>query len=165
MQPDLTWSTKPFSKLSTDELFDILKLRVDVFVVEQACYYPELDEHDRHPETLHFFAYINEKDNEAQPSNPIAAYLRILPKGTSYDNYISMGRVVVSPAYRGYKLGHLLLKKALEVCKTNFPGQSIKISAQEHLEAYYQQYGFVTVSDMYLEDNIPHISMLYKVEQ
>ncbi len=162
MQTALTWCTKPFSELSTNELFDILKLRVDVFVVEQACYYPELDEHDRHPETLHFFAYNKEECNKSDSSHKIAAYLRILPKGTSYNDYISMGRVVVSPNSRGSKLGHSLLDKALKVCASSFPRQDIKISAQEHLEAYYQQYDFVTASDMYLEDNIPHISMIRK---
>ena len=152
------WHTKGFSALSTNELYDILKLRIDVFVVEQTCYYPEIDGHDNHPETLHYFAYKNNSTNNA--SNTLAAYLRILPKGTSYDNYISMGRVVVAQEFRGEKLGHLLLKNALDVCKKDFPHQTIKISAQEHLEKYYQGYGFVRSSDMYLEDNIPHIAML-----
>jgi ElaA protein len=162
IQHDLTWFTKPFSSLTTHEFFNILKLRIDVFVVEQTCYYPELDEYDRHPDTLHFFAYNHKKNKKPNESNEIAAYLRILPKGTSYKNDISIGRVVIAPSYRGKKLGHQLLKKSLEVCNINFPNQSIKISAQEHLEAYYQQHNFISVSDMYLEDNIPHISMLYQ---
>lgn len=162
IQLNLTWFTKHFSALTMNEFFDILKLRIDVFVVEQTCFYPELDEYDRHPDTLHFFAYSDEKKDGSHPNNDIVAYLRILPKGTSYDEHISIGRVVISPLYRGHKLGHQLLKKSLEKCTTHFPNQSIKISAQEHLEAYYLQYNFVTVSDMYLEDNIPHISMLYQ---
>jgi len=165
MQSELIWCVKPFSSLSTNELFDILKLRVDVFVVEQTCYYPELDEHDRHPDTLHFFAHTNETSIQADNHHNIAAYLRILPKGTTYKDYISIGRVVVSPSYRGIKLGHTLLEKALEVCNSHFPNQNIKISAQEHLEEYYKQYNFIRVSDMYLEDNIPHISMVRKVSK
>lgn len=153
---DLLWFTKNFDSLSTSEFFDILKLRIDVFVVEQTCYYPELDAHDKNPNTLHYYAYSTSENKE------IAAYLRILPKGTTYKDYISIGRVVVAPSYRGIKLGHSLLKNALDVCNKHFPNQSIKISAQEHLEAYYQHYGFVTVSEMYLEDNIPHISMVKK---
>lgn len=153
-QQDFSWQTKKFDALSTIEFFDILKLRIDVFVVEQTCFYPELDEHDKNPNTLHYYAYSNKQKNE------IAAYLRILPKETTYQDYISIGRVVVSPSYRGLKLGHTLLQNALEVCNKHFPNESIKISAQEHLEGYYKQYGFVKVSDMYLEDNIPHISML-----
>jgi len=153
MSQHLTWYTKSFSSLTTNELYDILKLRIDVFVVEQKCYYPEIDEHDKHPETLHVFAYTN---------NTIAAYLRILPKGTSYNNYISLGRVVVAPASRKLKLGHLLMEKALTTCKQHFSKQNIKISAQEHLEKYYQTHGFTRDSAMYLEDNIPHISMLKK---
>lgn len=155
MSDNYQWYTNGFSTLTTHELYDIFKLRIDVFVVEQTCYYPDIDEHDKHSETLHLCAY---GDNNA--SNTLAAYLRILSKGTSYKDHISIGRVVVAPTFRGKKLGHLLLKKALEICNKIFPQQSIKISAQAHLEAYYQGYGFVRVSELYLEDNIPHISML-----
>ena len=158
MSDNYQWHTKSFATLTTNQLYDIFKLRIDVFVVEQTCYYPDIDEHDKHPETLHFFAYV--KSNIDDSSTTLAAYLRILPKGTSYKNYISIGRVVVAPTCRGKKLGHQLLQKALDACNKHFPKQDIKISAQEHLEKYYQGYGFVRISDMYLEDNIPHISML-----
>lgn len=158
MQPELMWDKKTFTSLTTNELYDILKLRIDIFVVEQACYYPDLDEHDRHSDTVHLFAYsLNEIKHN---NNVIAAYLRILPKDTIYTDYISIGRVVIAPEYRGQKLGHLLMKKALKACEENFPGESIKISAQAHLENYYQAYGFNRISDIYLEDNIPHIAML-----
>ena len=146
------WQHKNFSSLSTDQLYDILKLRVDIFVVEQCCYYHELDEYDRHQDTRHVFFYHNKK---------IQAYLRILPKGLSYEHYISIGRVAIVGSARGKNLGHQLIEQGISVCQHFHPDQSIKISAQQHLEKFYQQHNFRTVSKMYLEDNIPHISMLF----
>lgn len=148
---DINWKNKNFSQLSTNELYDLLKLRIDIFVVEQACYYPDLDEHDRHPETQHLFCYQN---------GSMTAYLRILPKGLTYPDNISIGRVVIAPSARGKGLGHQLMQVALTQCLQHFPEDTIKISAQEHLEKYYNQHGFVRVSERYLEDGIPHISML-----
>lgn len=147
----INWSVKTFSELSTDELYDLLKLRVDVFVVEQTCYYPELDELDRHPETRHLLAYQN---------NNLVGYLRVLPKATSYPEYISIGRVAIAKMARGSGLGHQLMKRGLSICQHNFADQSIKISAQLYLEAFYQSHGFDTVSEMYLEDGIEHIAMI-----
>ncbi len=152
MMNDLSWQIKTFKQLSTDELYDILKLRVDIFVVEQTCYYPELDEHDRHPNTQHVFLY---KDKVLQ------AYLRVLPTGLTYDNYVSIGRVAIAQGARGCGLAHQLITQGLAVCKQTFPDHEIKISAQQHLEKLYQDHGFSTTSAMYLEDNIPHIAMLY----
>ncbi len=151
MSSTVTWQVKTFNQLTLNELYDALKLRIDVFVVEQTCFYPDLDDLDRHPQTLHLFNYSE---------NKLASYLRILPKGLSYDDYPSIGRVIIAPHARGTGLGHKLMAKALEVCQQYFPAQQIKISAQEHLEKYYNQHGFNRVSDMYLEDGTPHISML-----
>ena len=153
MTLNIDWQVKAFSELSTDQLYDALKLRIDVFVVEQTCYYPDLDDCDRNKDTLHLLGYDNEQ---------LVAYLRILPKGETYPDYISIGRVATRADYRGKGIGHPLMIKALAVCEQAFTGQSIKISAQQHLEKYYQQHNFVTVSDMYLEDDIPHIAMLLK---
>ena len=147
----ITWQVKTFAQLTTNELYDTLKLRIDVFVVEQTCYYPDLDDKDRHPETLHLFCYKNDE---------VAAYLRILPKRISYENYPSIGRVVISANARGTGLGHELMEQALKTCENKFPAQDIKISAQEHLEKYYNKHGFIRVSEMYLEDDIPHIAMI-----
>lgn len=144
------WQSKTFNELTVDELYDILKLRIDVFVVEQCCFYPDIDDLDRDIQTKHLFSYVDGK---------IAAYLRVLAKGKSYEDYISIGRVIVAPQARGTGLGHDLIKEGLRVCEQNFAGQALKISAQQHLEKFYNEHGFVTVSDMYLEDNIPHISM------
>jgi len=150
----MNWHIKRFGELSTDELYDFLKLRIDVFVVEQTCFYPDLDDLDRHNETLHLFCYQNDK---------MAAYLRILAKGQSYDDYPSIGRVIIAPQARGKGFGHELMEKAIDACQEHFPSQDIKISAQEHLEKYYNKHNFVRVSDMYLEDDIPHIAMIKKM--
>lgn len=150
-----TWQIKHFNDLSLDQLYDLLKLRIDVFVVEQTCYYPDLDSNkdqlDRNKETLHLLGYQGEH---------IVAYLRILAKGQSYEDYISIGRVAITAEARGSGLGHELIQEALDLCQQYFPKQNIKISAQEHLVGYYQQHGFKQVSPMYLEDDIPHVSMV-----
>jgi len=149
----MQWQIKKFNELSTDELYDALKLRIDVFVVEQSCFYPDLDDLDRHSETLHLYCYQNDK---------MAAYLRILAKGQSYVEYPSIGRVIIAPHARGTGLGHSLMEEAIKACDNYFTKQDIKISAQEHLELYYKKHGFTRNSDMYLEDGIPHIAMIKK---
>jgi ElaA protein len=156
MSNNIQWQSKSFKELSLDELYDLLKLRIDVFVVEQTCFYPDLDNADRHIDTIHLIGY--DLCNNQTPK--LAGYLRILPKGETYDDYISIGRVATAESHRGQGLGHQLMQQALEACNQYFPQQKIKISAQEHLERYYNQYGFIKVSPMYLEDDIPHIAML-----
>jgi len=156
MSNTIQWKIKSFNELSVDELYDLLKLRIDVFVVEQTCFYPDLDNADRQANTLHLIGY----DSCESQSRNIAGYLRILPKGETYNDYISIGRVATAINFRGQGLGHQLMQQALLACNKYFPQQEIKISAQEHLEKYYNQYGFIKVSPMYLEDNIPHIAML-----
>lgn len=155
MNSKTTWQVKHFDELSLDQLYDLLKLRIDVFVVEQTCYYPDLDGDknllDRDKETLHVLGYQDDT---------LVAYLRILAKGQSYDDYISIGRVAIAEQARGTGLGHDLMIEALNICQQSFPKQNIKISAQEHLINYYQKHGFEQVSKMYLEDDIPHVAML-----
>ncbi len=150
-----TWHSKAFCELTTNQLYELLKLRVDVFVVEQTCYYPDLDSNDgcldRHSETQHLLGYHNDK---------LVAYLRILAKGQSYDDYVSIGRVAINQQARGVGLGHDLIKQALLLSEKAFPKQAIKISAQQHLSSFYAKHGFKPVSTMYLEDGIPHIAML-----
>ncbi|MFB0981591.1 MAG: GNAT family N-acetyltransferase [Alteromonadaceae bacterium] len=150
----INWQVKTFKALNIDELYEILKLRIDVFVVEQTCFYPDLDDIDRHKETIHLFCYIEGR---------IAGYLRILARGQSYDEYIAIGRVIIAEHARGTGLGHKLMTEALTVSQQYFPEQQIKMSAQEHLEIFYNRHGFERVSDMYLEDNIPHIAMLKRL--
>lgn len=147
----MEWRVKSFEQLSTHELYDFLKLRIDVFVVEQTCYYSDLDELDRHPETLHVMGYNN---------NQLFAYLRVLPKGTTYTDYVSIGRVIIAEQARGSGVSHELIKRGIDVCLEQMKTSTIKISAQEHLAKLYHQHGFEQVTPMYLEDGIPHIGML-----
>lgn len=146
----MQWHVKTFEQLSTNELYDILKLRIDVFVVEQTCYYPDLDDKDRAPGARHVFAY----DEQG-----LACYLRILPPGCSHKKMSSLGRVATSEHSRGTGIGHTLLTKGLEVLDEHWPSHVCHISAQSHLQAYYAKQGFAAVGDPYLEDNIPHMGM------
>lgn len=151
----INWKNKKFTQLYLDELYDLLKLRSDVFVVEQDCVYPDLDGDrdclDRHPETIHLLGYQDKQ---------LVAHLRILALGQSYPEYISIGRVVTAIHARGNGLGHELLAQGILLCQKHFPNESIKISAQEHLKGYYTKHGFEQVSEIYLEDGIPHIAMI-----
>ncbi len=149
----IVWEIKPFAGLCINELYDLLKLRVDVFVVEQNCVYPELDEKDRHPDTFHLSGRNGNRE--------LAAYLRILPPGLSFPQPC-IGRVVVLKKYRGQGLCRLMIKRAVDQADRNWPGMDIKISAQAYLESFYQSYGFKKVSEPYLEDGIPHLEMLLK---
>ncbi|MEF1291249.1 GNAT family N-acetyltransferase [Vibrio sp. M260118] len=145
----ITWQLKSFSQLTTHELYQLLKLRVDVFVVEQTCPYPELDNKDQQSGVHHLLGYQDET---------LIACARLLPKGLSYPS-VSIGRVATSETHRGGGLGHKLLEQALIECQSLWPNESIEIGAQEHLSAFYQKHGFVQTSEMYLEDDIPHIDM------
>jgi ElaA protein len=150
-QSKAEWQTLSFAQLDSHLLYQIMKLRVDVFIVEQNCPYPELDNKDHHSEVRHIIGMVN---------GDIAAYCRVLPTGLSY-SAPSIGRVIVAQAYRADKLGHELLRRAIESCETVWPNElEIKIGAQQHLKGYYQQHGFIRCSEMYLEDGIPHIDMV-----
>lgn len=145
----LNWQCLSFSQLTTTQLYQLLKLRVDVFVVEQTCPYPELDDKDQIEGVFHLLGY---KDQE------LVACARLLPKDVSYST-LSIGRVVTKQSARGNGLGHTLMTVALEQCHKLWPAQDITISAQQHLVDYYRQHGFEQTSEMYLEDDIPHVQM------
>ena len=131
---------------SAAELYTLLRLRVDVFVVEQACAYPELDGHDE--ACLHLRLLI---DGET------AAYARLWqPEGKPP----RIGRVLVAPAHRGKRLGEALMREAITACETHFPGEPIAISAQSYLEPFYRSLGFSPTSAEYVEDGIPHVDMI-----
>lgn len=146
----LQWQRKNFKQLNTRQLYEILKLRVNVFVVEQDCPYPDLDDKDTHPETIHLVAFSNET---------LIAYARLLPPGLSYPEP-SIGRILVKKEMRKKGIGSLLTNRAIDELKNTWPKQDIKISAQEHLQGFYENLGFDKVSNPYLEDNIPHIAMV-----
>lgn len=141
---------KEFDKLTTIELYEILKLRTEVFIVEQNCIYQDCDGKDQ--ESYHVF--IEEKDK-------IVAYLRILKKNISY-NEISIGRVLIEISNRGRGLARKLILKAIDFIENELNEKEIRISAQEYLLDFYKSIGFDVVSETYLEDGIAHVEMLYK---
>ena len=140
---------KSFTELTVTQLYDVLKLRSEIFVVEQNCVYLDADGKDE--KAIHLLGYVD---------NKLVAYARIFAPKVYFDN-ASIGRVVVAANYRKHGYGLQLVAKAIEVCKQLYPGD-ITISAQQYLERFYQSLGFRTVSDMYLEDDIPHIEMLHE---
>ncbi len=147
----LQCSKKTFSQLTAEALYEIMKLRIDVFVVEQECAYPELDESDCHSETKHLSGY--------DESSRLIAYTRILPPGLRFPE-VSLGRFVVRANSRRKGIGHQLLQVALKEISGCWPQNPIRISAQEYLQKFYAQYGFIRVSDVYSEDGIPHVEMV-----
>lgn len=143
----LQFKIKPFTELSTQELYDVLKLRIEVFIVEQNCIYQDIDSKDQ--KALHVLGYSG---------NDLAAYCRLFDAGNYFDN-ASIGRVIVSPKYRENKWGHDLMREAITGVATHFDKNQITISAQLYLKKFYESHGFVTTSETYLEDDIPHIQM------
>ena len=142
-----TVEIKDMGGFSAHELYALLKLRVDVFVVEQNCPYPELDGKDDH--ALHMML---------KRGDEIIAAARIFPPHDEVPAKI--GRVVVSPARRGERLGEALMREALKACAERFPDAPVFLSAQSHLQKFYASFGFRPVSDEYSEDGIPHVDML-----
>ena len=149
--PSLRWQACTFAQLDAATLYALLKLRSEVFVVEQQCVYLDPDGKDAHPDVVHVIGRADD--------GSIAAYLRILPAGLSYPQ-VSFGRVLTAPAYRGRGLGDPLVRVALAEIERRWPGSDVQIGAQAHLEHYYARHGFVRNSDNYLDDGIPHIDML-----
>jgi len=147
----MKWIIKKFNELTLDEFHNILQLRINVFVVEQNCPYPELDGKDKI--AYHFFAFAD--DNPSQ----IITYTRIFKPGDYYKNAV-IGRVVVHPDYRNEKLGHELIKRSINQIEDLFNTTKIKIGAQTYLKKFYEYHGFKKVGDSYIEDGIPHIYML-----
>ena len=134
--------------LSAPDFHAAMVQREAVFVVEQNCVYPDADGYDL--QCWHLLAW-----SDAQ----LAAYLRVTDPGSKYPEP-SLGRVLTAPAFRGQGLGKVLLTEALARCAATWPGQPNRIGAQQYLLTFYQGFGFAPVSEMYLEDNIPHIEML-----
>jgi ElaA protein len=138
---------KAFDDLTPHELYEIMRLRNEVFVLEQLCVYQDADNKDQRSHHLMI------KDNDK-----LIAYARLLPPGVSYPE-MSIGRVISSPEYRRKGAGRLLMQKAIEGCHELFGEGPIRIGAQLYLKKFYESFGFVQAGDMYLEDNIEHIEM------
>ncbi|WP_313191188.1 GNAT family N-acetyltransferase [Sphingobacterium sp.] len=144
----MDWRTKSFSELDALELYKILQLRINVFMLEQDCLYPECDDKD-----------LKGKHLFAMDQDTCVAYARLLPPDVSYPQCSSIGRVVVHADYRKHQYGQLLMNRAIEQIKKDYPDLPIRISAQEYLKRFYTGLGFQIESDVYLEDNIPHLEM------
>lgn len=145
----IEWICKHHRDLGKEQLYTLLKLRSDVFVVEQKCAYPDLDGQDLEGDTHHLMGWEDDQ---------LMAYLRLLdPESQGGD--VVIGRVVTAPAGRGKGLGHAMMEQALKQAEKHWPQVPIYLSAQAHLQGYYGRYGFVAVGEEYLEDDIPHIGM------
>lgn len=145
---NIVWNYKNFDELNTRELYAILQLRNQVFIVEQNCPYLDLDEKDF--KSFHLMGLID---------GQLAAYCRILPPSISFDE-ASIGRVISSGDFRGMGIGKELLKCSIEKVYSSFGKQPIKIGAQHYLKEFYESFGFQSCSDIYLEDGIPHLEMI-----
>lgn len=144
----IEWKIKSFEALTVNELYDILQLRSKIFVVEQNCPYLDLDGKDK--VALHLYGIFEGKT---------VAYTRLLKPGLSYNN-ASIGRVTVDSDYRDRKWGHELMEQSIVGILEHFGESQITIGAQLYLKKFYEKLGFVQTSEMYLEDDIPHIEMV-----
>ncbi|MBK8848320.1 MAG: GNAT family N-acetyltransferase [Bacteroidetes bacterium] len=145
----MKWNLKKFDELSIHELYAILQIRMQVFVLEQRCFYLDVDDVDK--ESLHLFA--TNSDGEIQ------AYARLIPAGVVYP-VPSFGRVLTRENMRGTGLGKLLVEKAIQTMEQEFGTSAIKISAQSQLEKFYNVYGFSTCGPEYLDAEMPHLPMM-----
>ena len=146
----VTFSCFPFEALNAFQLYEIMALRQEVFVVEQNCPYQDCDGKDL--ESWH----LQGRDD----SGKLVCYTRLLPAGVSYPGYISIGRVVSAPSARKTGIGKILMEKSIEKCIELFGNQAIKIGAQTYLLRFYEGFGFHSTGEEYLEDGIPHTKMV-----
>lgn len=140
--------TKLFEELTVEELYSLLQLRSEIFVVEQNCVYQDLDGKDQ--KALHVLGFKN---------NKVVAYTRIFKPG-DYFEYASIGRVIVAKNERQHGYGYDIMKASISAVKSHFNETSIKLSAQCYLKKFYNNLGFIEVGEEYLEDDIPHIAMI-----
>ena len=144
----IQWKIKSFDDLTVHELYDLLRLRSEIFVVEQNCVYLDLDGKDK--VALHLFGEFEGK---------IVAHARLFKAGITFEKS-SIGRVTVDANYRDRKWGHDLMREAIAGIKYHFGENQITIGAQLYLKKFYENHGFIQTSEMYLEDDIPHIEMI-----
>lgn len=153
MNMNLAWNFKSFEELTLPELYEILKLRVEVFIIEQQCFYQDLDGKDQKSHHLYL------KDEETEE---IIAYLRLVEPDISFPEP-SIGRVIVKENSRNQQLGSILMQKGIEIARIHYKSSTgIRISAQAHLQNFYQTLGFESEGEVYKEDDIDHIQMILK---
>lgn len=145
---NISHTLKSFQELSTDELYAILKLRSEVFVVEQNCPYQDMDYKDQ--KCFHLMVY---------DGDILAAYCRLLPARVSYEE-ISIGRVISAPSHRGTGMGKIVMQLGIRYCEELFGAGPIRIGAQVYAKPFYEALGFVAEGEEYLEDDIPHVEMV-----
>lgn len=150
----INWEVKSFEGLTNKELYSILQLRAEVFILEQNCPYQDMDGKD-------IFSFHLMGTDER---NHLIAYARLLPEDVSFKE-VSIGRVVTSPLARRMGAGVQLMQNALEVIEQKHGKVPIRIGAQLYLKKFYERFGFVKASEMYLEDGIEHIEMLRAWDQ
>lgn len=146
----MDWKIKRFDELTTEELYEILKSRYEVFTVGQRCLYQDCDDIDK--KSFHMFLREEER---------VVAYLRIVEPGVLYSE-ASIGRVMVLESYRNKGFAREMMNRAIEFIKTDMNQTKIKLSAQKYLVSFYESLGFRVISDVYLEVEIPHVKMEYK---
>ncbi len=144
----MNWTCVPFAELTVQQLHDVLRLRSEVFVVEQQCVFLEIDGLD--PLTWHLLGV----DDDGR----LLAYTRLIPPGVKAPDAL-IGRVVTSPAARGGGSGRVLMAESIARCEVLWPGHAITLHAQAHLERFYGSFGFAPSGEPYVEDGIPHIEM------
>lgn len=140
---------KSFQDLTVSELYEVLRLRQEIFVVEQNCPYQDADRKDYYSHHLMGFE-----------DGVLCCYTRLIPEGISYPGFVSIGRVVNSIETRGTGLGKTLMNESIHAVKELFPGYPIKIGAQAYLKRFYESLGFEDLNEPYLEDGIPHLIMV-----
>jgi ElaA protein len=145
---DLRWQVAGFDELERDELYALMRLRQQVFVVEQSCVYLDLDNLDQ--ASMHMLCWRQDE---------LLAYQRCLPPGLTFDES-ALGRIVVAPAGRGLQLGRELVQRGIDYNAQHWPNDGIQIGAQAHLADFYASLGFVISGDAYIEDGIPHLHMI-----
>lgn len=155
---ELKFKCVHFSELTVYELYAALALRQEVFMLEQNCLYLDADGKDLHG--YHLLVYADLLDENSEKQEQLVAYTRLLPKGIAYDNYASIGRVINASKVRGYGVGKKLMQESIRQMGLLFPNEPIKIGAQTYLLKFYTELGFVSTGHEYLEDDIPHTSMI-----
>ena len=143
----IEWVKKKWSEVSSEELYSVLRLRSEVFVVEQNCVYQDIDNKDQ--TAIHLLGYINKE---------LIAYSRLFNEG-DYFKETSFGRAIIKKEKRGQGYGDELVKESLKTIKNYYGNKKIKISAQAHLKTFYSKHAFIAKGKEYLEDGIPHVSM------
>lgn len=145
----IKWICKYFDELTPHELYAIIQLRNEVFVVEQNCVFQDADDKDQ--QCYHFMGWQNDK---------LVAYTRLVPIGVAYKDFPSIGRVITSSSVRRSGIGRILMEKSIEEIQSLSGTAPIKIGAQLYLKKFYESFGFIQTSEIYLEDDIQHVEMI-----